>query len=54
MMREVQERIDILENSIKVLERILENIGQNNDIIQKRIKLYKRELRIRRDFPLCI
>jgi hypothetical protein len=52
MMREVQERINILENSIKVLETILDNVGHNNNLIQNRIRLYKRELRIRRDFPL--
>ncbi|MHA2399987.1 MAG: hypothetical protein ACXADU_14020 [Promethearchaeota archaeon] len=51
MIAEVQERITILENSIKILEEILRNLGQNNVLIQNRIKSYKKELQIRKDYP---
>jgi len=51
MIAEVQERITILENSIRILEEILKNLGKNNELIQNRIKSYKRELRIREDYP---
>jgi predicted patatin/cPLA2 family phospholipase len=51
MIAGVQERITILENSIKILEEILRNLGQNNVLIQNRIKSYKKELQIRKDYP---
>lgn len=44
MLREVQERIHILKNSIKILEKILSNIGRSNNLIQNRIEIYKQEI----------
>ncbi|MFX1313641.1 MAG: hypothetical protein ACFFHD_13685 [Promethearchaeota archaeon] len=56
MIRRVQERINILENSIKILEAIKKNLDSLNQSvpithIQNRINTYKREIRIRKDFP---
>lgn len=51
MIAEVQERITILENSIRILEDVLKNLGQNNVLIQNRIQSYKAELQIRKDYP---
>ncbi len=56
MMRKAQERINILENSILVLEAILKNLDHLNQSfplnhIQNRINAYKREIKIRKDFP---
>ncbi len=56
MMRKIQERINILENSIMVLESILKNLDHRNQSfplnhIQNRINTYKREIKIRKDFP---
>ncbi|MHA2289704.1 MAG: hypothetical protein ACXABG_13045 [Promethearchaeota archaeon] len=51
MIADVQERITILENSIKILEQILNNLGQNNDLIQNKLESYKKELQIRKDYP---
>ena len=55
-MRKTQERINILENSIKVLEAIIKNLDHKSQSvpynhIQNRINTYKREIRIRKDFP---
>ncbi|MHA1912864.1 MAG: hypothetical protein ACW986_08370 [Promethearchaeota archaeon] len=50
MIAEVQERITILENSIRILEEVLKKVGLNN-LIQNRINSYKKELRIRKDYP---
>ena len=56
MMRKAPERIKILENSIMVLEAILKNLDHQNQSfptnhIQNRINAYKREIKIRKDFP---
>ncbi|MFX1571699.1 MAG: hypothetical protein ACFFB0_03045 [Promethearchaeota archaeon] len=56
MIRKTQERINILENSIKILEAIKKNLDHQNqsvplNYIQNRITTYKREIRIRKDFP---
>ena len=51
MLVEVHERILILENSIKILEDVLKKLGGSNNLIQTRIKSYKKELQIRKDYP---
>ena len=56
MMKQIEERIKILKNSIKVLEAIQRNLEHQNqsihpNLIQNRINIYKREIQIRRDFP---
>ena len=51
MIAEVQERITILENSIRILEEVLKNLGHKNVLIQNRIQSYKAELQIRKDYP---
>ena len=52
---EIQERIDLLENSIKFLEAILKNYTIKKEskpvnLIQDRIRSYRSELQIRRDY----
>ncbi len=52
----VNERISLLENSIKLLKEIIKNCGPQNEskpvnLIQNRITSYKRELQIRKDYP---
>lgn len=51
----IQERIIILQNSVKFLERLIQNLkDQKNffltEIIQKRIKSYKEELQLHEKF----
>lgn len=53
----VQERINLLKNSIKLLKAILKNYGTQDEskqahLIQDRIRSYKCELQIRRDYPI--
>ena len=55
MEDKVRERINILKNSITLLEAILKNYGIQNESkplnrIQNRIRSYKRELQIRKDY----
>ena len=55
MEDKVKERINILKNSITLLEAILQNYGIHNESkplnhIQNRIRSYKRELQIRKDY----
>ncbi len=55
MVNKVQQRINLLENSIKLLKTILKNYGTQNeskpvDLIQNRIRSYNRELQIRKDY----
>lgn len=55
MEDKVKERIDLLKNSISLLEAILKNYGIHNESkplnrIQFRIRSYKRELQIRKDY----
>ena len=55
MEEKVIERINLLKNSIMLLERILKNYGIQNESkplnrIQNRIRSYKRELQIRKDY----
>ena len=55
MEDKVRERISILKNSITLLEAILKNYGIQNESkplnrIQNRIRSYKRELQIRKDY----
>ena len=55
MEDKVIERINLLKNSIMLLERILNNYGIQNESkplnrIQNRIRSYKRELQIRKDY----
>jgi len=55
MEDKVKERIDLLKNSIKLLETILNNYGIQNESkplnrIQYRIRSYKRELQKRKDY----
>ena len=55
MEDKVIERINLLKNSIMLLERILKNYGIQNESkplnrIQNRIRSYKRELQIRKDY----
>ena len=54
MRSEIQDRIIILQNSIKVLELILKNLRNQREsfslnYIQKRINLYKQELQIHKN-----
>jgi hypothetical protein len=54
MVNKIGERKNILENSIRLLESILNNYGIKNEsipvlVIQNRIKSYKRELEISTD-----
>jgi len=55
MEDKVIERINLLKNSIMLLERILNKYGIQNESkplnrIQNRIRSYKRELQIRKDY----
>ncbi len=55
MEDKLQERINLLNNSITLLEAILKNYGIQNESkplnrIQNRIRSYKRELQIRKDY----
>ena len=55
MEDKVKERITLLKNSITLLEVILKNYGIQNESkplnrIQNRIRSYKRELQIRKDY----
>ena len=55
MEDKVIERINLLKNSITLLEAILKNYGIQNESkplnrIQNRIRSYKRELQIRKDY----
>ena len=55
MEDKLQERINLLKNSITLLEAILKNYGIQNESkplnrIQNRIRSYKRELQIRKDY----
>lgn len=57
MMREIQERINRLELSIKILEDHLKNYGHRIEpkaynYIKNQIASYKQELQIRKDFPI--
>lgn len=54
MRNETQDRINILQNSIKILELILKNLRNQNEsfslsTIQKRINFYKQELRFHKN-----
>ena len=54
MMSEIQDRMIILQNSIKVLELILKKLRNQNESfslnrIQKRINVYKQELQIHKN-----
>lgn len=54
MRNETQDRINILQNSIKVLELILKNLRNQNEsfslsTILKRINFYKQELRLHKN-----
>ncbi len=56
MMKKVYERINLLENSIRVLESILNKFGPQTKSLplrhlQNQIDVYKRELQIRREYP---
>ncbi len=56
MMKKVYERINLLENSIRVLESILKKFGPRTNslpirYLQNQIDVYKRELQIRREYP---
>jgi len=55
MEDKLQERINLLNNSITLLEAILKNYGIQNESkplnrIQNRIRSYKRELQIRKEY----
>jgi len=55
MEDKVIERINLLKNSITLLEAILRNYGIQNESkplnhVQNRIRSYKRELQIRKDY----
>ncbi|MBA7636537.1 hypothetical protein ES703_44157 [subsurface metagenome] len=57
MRSEIQDRMIILQNSIKVLELILKKLRNQNESfslnrIQKRINVYKQELQIHKDILL--
>ena len=55
-MKKIHERINLLENSIRVLESILNKFGPQTKSLplrhlQNQIDVYKRELKIRREYP---
>ena len=55
MEDKVKERINLLKNSITLLEAILKNYGIHNEskplnLIQNRIRSYKRELQVCKDY----
>ncbi len=55
MGEKIQERIDLLENYVSLLEAILKNYGIQNESkplnrIQDRIRSYKLELQIHKDY----
>jgi len=57
MMRQIQERMNRLELSINLLEDHLQKYGHLLEprplrFIKNQIKYYKRELQIRRDYPI--
>ena len=57
MMREVEERINKLELSIRILEDHLKKYGHRiepkaYDYIKNQIESYKLELQIRKDYPI--
>lgn len=57
MRSEIQDRMIILQNSIKVLELILKKLRNQNESfslnrIQKRINVYKQELQIHKNILL--
>jgi len=57
MMSEIQDRMIILQNSIKVLELILKKLRNQSESfslnrIQKRINVYKQELQIHKKILL--
>ena len=57
MMREIQKRINKLELSVNLLEDHLQKYGHLIQpypfkFIQNQISLFKRELEIRRDYPI--
>jgi len=56
MIKKVQERINLLEKSIWILESILNKFGPQTKSLplrhlQNQIDVYKRELQIRREYP---
>lgn len=57
MMREIQERINKLELSINLLEDYIKKYGHLIEprplrFIMNQIKFFKRELNIRKDYPI--
>jgi hypothetical protein len=56
MDRALENRINMLENTIKILEDHLNEYGHKTDLkslnfISEKLHLYKRELQIRKDYP---